>query len=85
MASSTVLPAALPTRGGDVQRAPTNRRHAQRARKLNRVAKAGMLLSLAASLAFAAGGKRRAHVVSGGVFVACLGLHLWHHRNRMMR
>lgn len=79
--ASTALPSALPTRSGRLQ----NRGDALRARKLNRAAKAGMLLSLAASLAFAADGKRRAHVVSGGVFVACLGLHLWHHRGRMTR
>lgn len=53
--------------------------------KVNRVAKAGMLGSLAASLALAAAGQKRWHAVSGGLFVACLGVHLGVHRRNVLR
>ncbi|MDR3212966.1 MAG: hypothetical protein LBT71_03465 [Azoarcus sp.] len=51
---------------------------------MNRYAKYGMLLSLAATFALAARGKRRAHALSGCFFAACLGAHLYFHRSRMM-
>lgn len=53
--------------------------------KVNRVAKAGMLSSLAASLALVAAGNKKWHAVSGGVFVACLGVHLGIHRRHILR
>lgn len=54
-------------------------------RQANRYAKAGMLGSLATSLALAAAGKKRWHAVTGGVFVACLGVHLGVYRRSLLR
>jgi len=65
------------------------RPHAPRRRSLkmqvNRGAKLGMLGSLAASLALAGAGKKSWHAVTGGLFVACLGVHLGVHRRSMLR
>ncbi|MDR1463019.1 MAG: hypothetical protein LBI68_07785 [Azoarcus sp.] len=59
--------------------------HAGRGREaaVNRYAKYGMLLSLAATFAFAGRGTRRAHALSGCLFAACLGVHLYFHRGRI--
>ena len=54
-------------------------------RQANRAAKIGMLGSLGASLALAATGNKRWHAVTGGVFVACLGVHLGLHRKALLR
>jgi copper chaperone CopZ len=54
-------------------------------RQANRYAKAGMLGSLATSLALAAAGRKRWHAVTGGVFVACLGVHLGVYRRSLLR
>lgn len=53
--------------------------------RVNRAAKIGMLGSLGASLALAATGNKRWHAVTGGVFVACLGVHLGLHRKALLR
>lgn len=53
--------------------------------RLNRYAKHGMLASLAVSLAFAAAGNKRWHALSGGLFLAALGVHLAHHRQRLLK
>jgi hypothetical protein len=53
--------------------------------RVNRYAKAGMLSSLATSLALAATGQKRWHAVSGSVFVACLGVHLSVYRRSLLR
>ena len=53
--------------------------------RINRAAKAGMLGSLAVSLALAAAGNKRWHAASGLVFVACLGVHLTVHRRHLLR
>lgn len=53
--------------------------------RINRAAKAGMLGSLAVSLALAATGNKRWHAASGLVFVACLGVHLTVHRRHLLR
>lgn len=53
--------------------------------RVNRYAKVGMLGSLATSLALAAAGQKRGHAVAGGVFVACLGVHLTTHRKSLLR
>ena len=53
--------------------------------RVNRAAKIGMLGSLGASLALAATGNKRWHAVTGGVFVACLGVHLGLHRKDLLR
>lgn len=65
------------------------RPHAPRRRSLkmqiNRGAKLGMLGSLTASLALAVAGKKGAHAITGGLFVACLGVHLGVHRRSLVR
>lgn len=53
--------------------------------RVNRIAKYGMLGSLAASLALAATGNKRWHAATGVVFVACLGVHLATHRRQLLR
>ena len=53
--------------------------------RINRAAKAGMLGSLAVSLALAAAGNKRWHAATGLVFVVCLGVHLAVHRRRLLR
>ncbi|EIC30070.1 hypothetical protein Metal_2334 [Methylomicrobium album BG8] len=53
--------------------------------RVNRYAKVGMLGSLATSLALAATGQKRGHAVAGGLFVACLGVHLTTHRKSLLR
>ncbi|WP_333874958.1 HMA2 domain-containing protein [Methylobacter sp.] len=53
--------------------------------RVNRYAKAGMLGSLATSLALAATGQKRLHAVTGGIFVACLGVHLSTHHRSLLR
>lgn len=53
--------------------------------RANRYAKQGMLASLAVSLAFAATGKKRWHALSGGLFLAGLGIHLAYHRQRLLK
>ena len=54
---------------------PRGKRRSRRLR-INRVAKIGALTSLAASLAFAAAGSKRLHIITGMVFLACLSAHL---------
>ena len=54
-------------------------------RYANRVAKAGMLGSLGASLALVATGNKRWHSVTGGLFVACLAVHLGLQRKTVLR
>jgi hypothetical protein len=51
---------------------------------VNRYAKHGMLLSLAATFALAARGGRRGHALSGCLFAACLGAHLYFHRGKIV-
>lgn len=53
--------------------------------RINRYAKRGMLISLAASLALAAAGRKRWHAATGGVFVAFLAAHLLVHRRHLLR
>ncbi|MDR0635399.1 MAG: hypothetical protein LBF91_10540 [Azoarcus sp.] len=62
------------------------RRRGERHREaaLNRYAKYGMLSGLAAALVLANRRTRRAHALSGWLFVACLGAHLYYHRNRIL-
>ncbi|MDR1350389.1 MAG: hypothetical protein LBJ59_06380 [Zoogloeaceae bacterium] len=63
---------------------PTRQRHYTRTSlRINRYAKYGMLAGLGASLVYAATGSTRAHVWTGAVFVACLGVHLAVHRHRL--
>lgn len=53
--------------------------------RANRVAKRGMLGSLMVSMALAAAGSRRWHVISAGAFLAFLALHLTVHRRHVLR
>ena len=53
--------------------------------RANRAAKIGMLGSLGVSLAFAAAGAKRWHVLSGGVFLACLAVHVGLRRHALLR
>lgn len=55
---------------------PFARRRRSRRLRINRYAKIAALTSLGASLAFAAAGRKRLHVLTGTLFVACLGVHL---------
>jgi hypothetical protein len=67
-----------------VENPPKRWRRSPRLR-LNRCAKIGALLSLAASLAFACGGNKRMHVVTGWIFLACLCAHLAVFRRSLVR
>jgi hypothetical protein len=53
--------------------------------RVNRVAKPMALGSLLASLAFAAAGTKRLHVVAGAAFLPALGAHLWIQRRNLFR
>lgn len=53
--------------------------------RVNRYAKRGMLVSLAASLLLAGVGLKRWHALTGGLFVASLAVHLWVHRRHVLR
>lgn len=55
------------------------------ARRLNGVAKIGMLASLGASLALAAAGAKRLHIATGGVYLALLGIHMAVHRRHLLK
>lgn len=57
-------------------RAKSHGKRRSRRLRINRYAKIGALTSLAASMAFAAAGSKRLHVVTGMVFLACLAAHL---------
>lgn len=72
------IPATTPaTRAG--RRAGTSRVRA------NRLAKAGMLAGLAASMVLAAMGAKRLHIWTGVFFLHALGVHLWVHRRNLLR
>ena len=62
--------------------APTGK---SRPRQINRLAKIGMLGSLATSLALLATGQKRGHAIAGALFVAGLGVHLGTHRHGIFR
>ncbi|HRP98130.1 MAG TPA: hypothetical protein PL143_17980, partial [Rhodocyclaceae bacterium] len=53
--------------------------------RVNRVARRGMLVSLAASMLLAALGRKRWHTVTGIVFLKFLAMHLWVHRRHLVR
>jgi cation transport ATPase len=61
------------------------RKARQKAGRPNRLAKAGMLLSLAASLSFIAARQKKSHALWGAVFLLFLAIHLLHHRARLMQ
>lgn len=62
---------------------PAGSSRRQRSREWNRVAKLGMIASLPLSLALAAGGAKKAHIVSGGAFTLLLLVHLIVHRRHL--
>lgn len=51
----------------------------------NRIAKPVMLASLATSLALAAAGAKRAHILTGIAFLHALGVHVWVQRRNLFR
>lgn len=57
----------------------------QKERRWNRAAKWGMLASFPVSLALAAGGSKKLHAVTGGVFSALLLVHLYVHRRHLVK
>lgn len=65
------------------ERRSSDRRRA--GREWNRVAKLGMLASLPVSLALAAGGAKKLHALTGGVFSALLLVHLAVHRRHLIK
>lgn len=60
--------------GTETPMAPARRR--SRRLRINRYAKICALASLGVSLASAYAGPKRLHIISGWIFVACLGAHL---------
>lgn len=64
---------------------PLPRRRQTHRVRINRYAKHGMLGSLAASLLFAAAGRKHWHAATGGLFVASLLVHLAVHRRHLLR
>lgn len=53
--------------------------------RANRLAKRGMLASLAVSMLLAAIGAKRWHIGTGAFFLHALGVHLWAHRRHLFR
>jgi len=53
--------------------------------RANRLAKAGMLAGLAASMVVASMGAKRLHIWTGVFFLHALGVHLWVHRRNLLR
>lgn len=72
-------PAPTATAARASRRAGTSRVRA------NRLAKGGMLASLAASMVLAAMGAKRLHIWTGVFFLHALGVHLWVHRRNLLR
>ncbi|MDO5103761.1 MAG: hypothetical protein Q4D91_12845 [Lautropia sp.] len=54
-------------------------------KRVNQVAKQGMLLSLGSSLGLAAAGSKKGHIVTGSAFVGLLGVHLAVHRKSLFK
>jgi hypothetical protein len=88
-ALAALMPATqtAPTPSPATEPAPTARPRSARARAMqaNRLAKRGMLASLAASLLLAATGAGRGHIWTGLFFLHALGMHLWVHRRNLIR
>lgn len=53
--------------------------------RANRMAKRGMLVSLAISMLLAAAGNKRWHALSGVMFLHALAVHLWVHRHHVLK
>ncbi|MFT3848557.1 MAG: hypothetical protein QM739_07695 [Propionivibrio sp.] len=64
---------------------PAHRKGRSRRMRVNRYAKIGALTSLAASMAFAAAGHKRLHVITGMAFLAFLSAHLLVFRRTLVR
>lgn len=71
-----------PPAGG--RREPRRGRGTPRVRA-NRVAKRGMVITLAASLALAAARSKRWHIYTGNAFLAFLAIHLYVYRRHLLR
>lgn len=78
-ASEDAMPAANAPAAGEGKALPSARV------RLNRQAKRGMLVSLAVSMALAAAGARRWHVLTGSAFLVFLAAHLAVHRRHLLR
>jgi len=78
--------AASPTSGHPPADEPLRSRSARKALlQANRLAKRGMLASLALSLVLAALGNKRGHWLAGALFLHALAVHLWAHRRHLFR
>jgi hypothetical protein len=79
-----VLAACLASSSGEN---PPRKYHWRRSPRLrlNHYAKIGAVVSLAASLDFAYTGRRRLHIVTGWIFVACLCSHMAVFRRALAR
>lgn len=85
-ALAALLPADVPVvQQAVADTAPPRSNRRQAAREWNRAAKLGMLASLPVSLALAAGGAKKLHAVTGGVFTALLLVHLAVHRRHLVK
>lgn len=85
--SAAVAAELQPPSAAAPEEAPAERtpRRWQRDRRLNTWAKYGMLGSLAASLALAAAGSKKAHAATGGLFLGLLGVHMTVHRRHLFK
>lgn len=54
-------------------------------RKVNQVAKIAGMATLGVSMVAAAAGRKRLHIVTGGMFLGCLAAHLVVHRRRLWK
>jgi hypothetical protein len=82
---TSVLEAAVDAVVDSALAAPLPKSKRSAKMRINRYAKAGMIGSLATSIALAASGQKRWHAVTGGIFVACLGVHLSVYRRSILR
>jgi hypothetical protein len=82
-----VLAACLTSRsaGSPLLKSPPRKWRRSPRMRFNRYAKIGAMLSLAALLGFAGSGRRRPHIVTGWVFVACVCAHMAVFRRSLAR
>ena len=83
-AVAALVPAAKPRPAKAAVTGPARRPRMTPARA-NRIAKPVMLASLAVSLALAAAGAKRAHILTGIGFLHALGVHLWVQRRNLLK
>jgi hypothetical protein len=83
-AAATLVRAAAKVGSGGTALPPRTHGGTPRVRA-NRLAKRGMLASLALSLVLAALGNKRGHWLAGALFLHALAVHLWAHRRHLFR